>query len=121
MFSCLILPFVQIFLFFTLQQSSANKFSLMHSHLHFRRKCKFSSWCECIKAFTPIVFLFLFIIIGVNALAFTPIVFLFLFLIIISSSVRFLTPNYSFILCAISTILIPKCSACSGDYCYDFL
>ena len=43
MFSCLILPFVQIFLFFTLQQSSANKFSLMHSHLHFRRKCNFSS------------------------------------------------------------------------------
>ena len=30
--------------FFAFQQSSANKFSLMHSHLHFRRKCKFSSY-----------------------------------------------------------------------------
>ena len=30
-------------IFYTLQQSSCHKFSLMHSHLHFRRKCNFSS------------------------------------------------------------------------------
>ena len=34
---------LQIF-FSTVQQSSGNKFSLMHSHLHFHRKCKFSSF-----------------------------------------------------------------------------
>ena len=91
--------------FFAFQQSSANKFSLMHSHLHFRRKCKFSSyyWCECIKAFTPIVFLFLFIY-------FSSIFFR-----------RFSPINYSFILCAISTILVPKCSPCSGHSCYYIL
>ena len=71
-------------------------------------------------AFTPIVILFLFI--GVNALAFTPIVFLFLFIIMATYIFfrRFLSCNYFCILCAISTILIPKCSACSGHSCYDF-